>query len=225
MEKINMKRSAILIKNTTDAGFEMTPTKIFFTTLLSLTLILPFTPVFALDYYQQQLQNQRLMEQQIKKQNELREDMEGARYRRQVGEKALVGAANIVSSPLEIPKNIINLTNEPDSNIFYGIFGGIIRGSIDIAGRVTNGLADVVTAPLPTKRVVEPRLVWDDFDQYNTYGPVFRLVDNPPIEPYVAPPPRPRPVAVSQPIDDQTGRYYQETNRNLDTMFQNEMRK
>jgi len=30
---------------------------------------------------------------------------------------------------------------------------------------------------------------------------------------------------VSAPIDDQTNRYSQETNRNLDTMFQNEMRK
>lgn len=203
----------------------MTPTKIFLKTLLFLTLTLLLTPVFALDYYQQQVQNEQLLKRQLQKQQELREEMESARYRRQVGEKALIGAANIVSSPLELPKNIINLTNEPDSNIFYGIFGGIIRGSIDIAGRVTNGLADVVTAPLPTKRVVEPRLVWDDFDRYDTYGPVFRLVDNPPIEPYVAPPPQPRPVAVSQPIDDQTNRYYQETNRNLDTMFQNEMRK
>jgi putative exosortase-associated protein (TIGR04073 family) len=205
------------------AGFDMTPTKTFLKTLLFLTLTLLLTPVFAVDYYQQQVQNEQLLQRQIKKQNEMRESMEGERYRRQVGEKALFGAANIVTSPLEIPKNIINLTNEPDSNIFYGIFGGIIRGSIDVAGRVTNGLADVVTAPLPTKRVVEPRLVWDDFDQYNTYGPVFRLVDNPKIEPYVAPPPRP--VAVNKPIDDQTDRYNQETNRSLDTMFQHEMRK
>jgi putative exosortase-associated protein (TIGR04073 family) len=201
----------------------MTPTKILFKSLLFMTLTLLVLPVFAADYYQQQVQNQQLLERQIKKQNEMRESMEGERYRRQVGEKALFGAANIVTSPLEIPKNIINLTNEPDSNIFFGIFGGIIRGSLDVAGRVTNGVADVVTAPLPTKRVVEPRLVWDDFDRYDTYGPVFRLVDNPRIEPYVAPPPHP--VVVSAPIDDQTNRYSEETNRNLDTMFQNEMRK
>jgi putative exosortase-associated protein (TIGR04073 family) len=201
----------------------MTPTKILFKSLLFLTLTLLLSPANAADYYQQQIQNEQLLQRQIKKQNEMRESMEGERYRRQVGEKALFGAANIVTSPLEIPKNIINLTNEPDSNIFFGIFGGIIRGSLDVAGRVTNGVADLVTAPLPTKRVVEPRLVWDDFDRYDTYGPVFRLVDNPRIEPYVAPPPRP--IAVSAPIDDQTNRYSQETNRNLDTMFQNEMRK
>ena len=201
----------------------MTPTKILLKSLWFLTLTLLLSSANATDYYQQQVQNEQLLQRQIKKQNEMRESMEGERYRRQVGEKALFGAANIVTSPLEIPKNIINLTNEPDSNIFFGIFGGIIRGSLDVAGRVTNGVADLVTAPLPTKRVVEPRLVWDDFDRYDTYGPVFRLVDNPRIEPYVAPPPRP--VAISAPIDDQTNRYSQETNRNLDTMFQNEMRK
>ncbi len=186
---------------------------------LFVVLLLAQLPVFAADYYQQQLQNERLLKRQL----ELQKKMEHDRYVRQVGDKALNGVANITTAPLEYPKNIINLTNAPDSNIFFGLVGGVIQGSFDAAGRIATGLSDVLTAPIPTKPVVQPRYVWDDFDKTNTYGQVFRLVDNPKIEPYVAPPPRP--VVQASPVNDQTEQYLQETNRNLDTMFQKEMMK
>jgi putative exosortase-associated protein (TIGR04073 family) len=186
---------------------------------LSMVLLLAQMPVFAEDYYQQQLQNEQLLKRQL----ELQKKMEHERYRRQVGEKALNGFTNMATAPLEIPKNIINIANEPDSNVFYGVFGGIIRGSLDTAGRILNGANDLVTAPLPTKPVVHPYNVWDDFDKTNSYGQFYRLVDNPKIEPYVAP--APRPVAVVAPVQDQTDQYYQDTNRNLDTMFRQEMMK
>ena len=186
---------------------------------LPIVLLLTQLPVFAQDYYQQQLQNEQLLKRQL----ELQKKMEHQRYRRQVGEKALNGFTNMTTAPLEIPKNIINIANEPDSNVFYGVFGGIIRGSLDTAGRILNGANDLVTAPLPTKPVVHPYYVWDDFDKTNSYGQFYRLVDNPKIEPYVAP--APRPVAVVAPVQDQTDQYYQDTNRNLDTMFRQEMMK
>lgn len=187
---------------------------------LFMVLLLAQMPVFAVDYYQQQLQNEQLLKRELERQKHARHKS----YGRLVGDKALNGFANMTTAPLEIPKSIINITNEPDSNIFYGVFGGIIRGSFDIAGRVINGATDFVTAPLPTKPVVQPKYVWDDFDKTNSYGQVFRLVDRPKIEPYVAP--EPRPVAVqSPPIADQTEQYTQETNRNLDTMFKKEMMK
>jgi putative exosortase-associated protein (TIGR04073 family) len=188
-------------------------------TALSIVLLLAQMPVFAEDYYQQQLQNEQLLKRQL----ELQKKMEHERYRRQVGEKALNGFTNMTTAPLEIPKNIINIANEPDSNVFYGVFGGIIRGSLDTVGRILNGANDLVTAPLPTKPVVHPYYVWDDFDKTNSYGQFYRLVDNPKIEPYVAP--APRPVAVVAPVQDQTDQYYQDTNRNLDTMFRQEMMK
>lgn len=186
---------------------------------LFMMVFLVQTPVFALDYYQQQLQNEQLLKRQL----ELQKKMEHDRYRRQVGEKALNGFTNMTTAPLEIPKNIINIANEPDSNVFYGLFGGIIRGSLDTAGRILNGANDLVTAPLPTKPVVHPYYVWDDFDKTNSYGQFYRLVDNPKLEPYVAP--APRPAAVSAPIDDRTEQYSQQTNQNLDTMFRQEMMK
>jgi putative exosortase-associated protein (TIGR04073 family) len=207
-------------------------------TALFMVLLLTQMPVFAVDYYQQQLQN----EQMLKRQLELQKKMENDRYIRQVGDKALNGFTNIVTAPLEMPKSMINYTNhasnnygnnnvsnsnytnnDPDDNIFYGLVGGVISGTLNTTGRIVTGVTDLVTAPLPTKPIVQPRYVWDDFDKTNSYGPVFRLVDNPPIEPYVAPPPRP--VAVVQPVDDQAEQYSQQTNRNLDAMFEHEMQK
>ena len=197
-------------------------------------------PVFAVDdYYQQQLQNEKLLKRQL----ELQSSMERDRYFRQAGDKALNGFTNVVTGPLELPKSIINYTNhasynygnnfnggnysnnDPDDNIIYGIFGGIISGSINATGRIMTGVTDLITAPLPTKPIVQPKYVWDDFDKNNSYGPVFRLVDNPPIEPYIAPPPRPVAAVVHTPIDDRTEQYSQQTNQNLDNYFQEEMQK
>jgi putative exosortase-associated protein (TIGR04073 family) len=197
----------------------MTSFRQFSLAALSIVLLLAQMPVFAVDYYQQQVQNEQLLNRELKRQNQIRHKT----YGRLVADKALNGLGNMASAPLEYPKNIINLTNEPDSNIFYGIVGGVIRGSLDTAGRIINGATDFVTAPLPTKPVVQPKYVWDDFDKTNSYGQVFRLVDNPKIEPYVAPPPRP--VAVTPPIEDRTEQYSQQTNQNLDTMFRKEMMK
>ena len=203
----------------------MTSIRLFSLTVLSLPLLLVQLPATAAeDFYQQQLQNEQLLKRQV----ELQKKMERDRYIRQVGDKALTGTANLVSWPLEFPKNIINVYNYPenykDANIFYGFVGGAIRGSFDAMGRIITGTLDLVTAPIPTKPVIEPKYIWDDFDKTNSYGPVFRLVDNPKIEPYIAP--EPRPVAVqSEPVDDKTEEYSQQTNQNLDTMFRKEMMK
>lgn len=205
---------------------------------LLVVLMLPAVPALAVDdYYAQQLQYQ----QMLKRQNQLREKMEHDRYVRQVGDKALNGFTNMVTGPLEMPKSIINQVNynnygdgnsnsrfnnsnnNPDDNIVYGVIGGVISGALHSTGRIMTGFTDLITAPLPTKPIVQPRYVWDDFDKTNSYGQVFRLVDNPPIEPYVAPPPRP--VAVQEPVDDRAEQYSQQTNENLDTYFQNEMKK
>ncbi len=190
---------------------------------LSLALLTAQMPVFAADYYEQQQQNEQLLKRQV----ELQKKMEHDRYVRQVGDKALLGAANLASAPLEIPKNIINVYNYPenyqDGNIIYGAVGGVIKGTFEAAGRIFTGAFDLVTAPLPTKPVIQPKYIWDDFDKTNSYGPIFRLVDNPPIEPYVAP--APSPVVQSEPIDDNVEEYSQQTNQNLDTMFKDKMMK
>lgn len=93
-------------------------------------------------------------------------------YQSNVMEKMSNGVGNITTAGLEIPKNIINITN--DSNIVYGVLGGVLKGTIDMVGRMGVGLTDLITAPIPTKPIVQPAMVWDDFDAETHYGPVFR---------------------------------------------------
>jgi len=97
-------------------------------------------------------------------------------YGKKVGEKALRGFTNMTTSFLEIPKNIINATN--DSNIVYGAVGGTAKGIINMLGRSLIGLIDFATAPLPIKPVASPVLIWDDFDADTSYGELFRLEED-----------------------------------------------
>ena len=96
-------------------------------------------------------------------------------YGKVVGTKTLSSLTNLTLGWIEIPKNIINTTNE--SNIFFGIFGGGFKGLVNTAGRLGVGLADLLTFPLPTKPIANPIYVWDNFDVDTQYGDVFRLQD------------------------------------------------
>ena len=189
---------------------------------LSLVILSPSLPIFAADFYEQQQQNEAMLKRQV----ELQKKMERDRYFRQVENKAMDGAINMVSAPLEIPKNIINVYNYPENyqegNLIYGAIGGVIKGTFDMTGRIITGAFDIVSAPIPTKTVIQPKYIWDDFDKSNSYGQIYRLVDNPKIEPYVAPPP----IAVTQvPTQDPMQDYDNQVNQKLDMMFQDRMRK
>ncbi|MCF6202993.1 MAG: exosortase system-associated protein, TIGR04073 family [Methylococcaceae bacterium] len=94
-------------------------------------------------------------------------------YGSKIGNKALNGLSNIFTAVLEIPKNIINTTN--DSNVAYGAVGGLAKGTLNTAGRLFSGVADLITFPIPTKPIAQPVYIWDDFDVDTTYGEAFRL--------------------------------------------------
>ena len=79
-------------------------------------------------------------------------------YGSQTGNKALNGFTNMTTAILEIPKNIINTTN--DSNVAYGFVGGLAKGILNTVGRMMAGLTDFVTAPIPTKPIVQPIYIW-----------------------------------------------------------------
>jgi putative exosortase-associated protein (TIGR04073 family) len=151
-------------------------------------------------------------------------------YDSKIGHKALSGFTNMTTSVLEFPKNIINGTNQ--SNIIYGVAGGLIKGVINVAGRLGVGAVDLVTIPIPTKPIAQPVFIGDNFDVDTTYGPVFRLDETPcetksasvqaPIPPTVAAPqpqqPKPQPI-------DNSKQYNTETNQKLNTLFKEEMMK
>jgi putative exosortase-associated protein (TIGR04073 family) len=94
-----------------------------------------------------------------------------------MGWKALDGFANINTALMEIPKNIIQTTNE--SNIAFGFIGGTVKGILNTMGRFMTGLTDLATFPIVTKPIVNPGHVWEDFDAETTYGEVFRLDNTP----------------------------------------------
>ena len=145
-------------------------------------------------------------------------------YGSKVGNKALSAFANLTTSVLEIPKNIINTTNK--SNIIYGAVGGLFKGLIHTAGRIGVGITDLVTLPLPTKPIAQPEYIWNDFDVDTRYGPVFRLDPTQQAEPVVQDlRPEPAVIAPKPEAIDNSKQYHQETNHKLDTLFKKEMMK
>lgn len=92
------------------------------------------------------------------------------------------GLANTTTGFVELPKNVINVSN--DSNIFVGMTWGVLRGVFETVGRTTVGVAELITAPIPTDAYVSPPYVWDRFSEdtryfgqnlpgyWTTYGPV-----------------------------------------------------
>ncbi|TPQ29604.1 exosortase system-associated protein, TIGR04073 family [Methylomonas sp. EFPC3] len=97
---------------------------------------------------------------------------ESESYGQTVGRKLSTGLANIATSSLEIPKNIIIINNQ--SNVIYGFVGGTLKGLLNMGGRIGVGVLDLVSAPVPTQPIVYPLYVWDNFDAETTYGKAFR---------------------------------------------------
>jgi len=191
----------------------MTPVNRFYVALLFACFFISYTPITQADMQQQNYDNT---------------IVDNSSYGTKIGNKALIAFANITTSPLELPKNIINTMNQ--SNFFYGVFGGFLKGLVNTLGRTGCGIADLLTFPLPTKPVAYPLYVWDDFDVDTTYGDVYRLnksqkIEQPLIEKpvtQVVPTPvvAPKTVAV-----DRSAQYNQQTNKSLDTLFKKEMQK
>ena len=98
-------------------------------------------------------------------------------YSARMGWKALDGFANINTAILEVPKSIIEVTNE--SNVFFGLVGGGFKGMLNAFGRFATGVSDLVTFPIVTRQTITPGHVWEDFDAETSYGEIMRL-DNAP---------------------------------------------
>jgi putative exosortase-associated protein (TIGR04073 family) len=150
-------------------------------------------------------------------------------YGEKIGSKAVYAFANLGMGWLEIPKNIINTINK--SNFFYGTAGGTVKGLVNTLGRMGSGIADIITLPIPTKPVAYPLFVSDDFDVDTTYAPLFRLnthskAEQPAVAALIsqaAPDVAATPPAAA--AVDRSRQYNQDTNRKLDRIFKNEMRK
>jgi len=96
--------------------------------------------------------------------------------------KVLQGFTNIATGFIEIPKNIINMSNE--HNIFVGMTWGVLRGTAQAISRTFVGVAELLTSPYPTGELIAPAFVWERFSEdsrffgrhyggyWTTYGPL-----------------------------------------------------
>ncbi|MDO9105624.1 MAG: exosortase system-associated protein, TIGR04073 family [Methylovulum sp.] len=149
-------------------------------------------------------------------------------YGQKTGNKAINALTNIGTGVLEVPKNVINTTN--DSNIFYGITGGLFKGLLNTWGRMSVGITDLLSVAIPTKPVTYPLNVWEDTKVDTTYGNIFELDLPTTPDPVIVETPAPRPsaavVAPRLPVVDNTGQYnHQQTNQKIDTLFKKQMMK
>ncbi len=160
-------------------------------------------------------------------------------YGEAVGNKAGRAFGNLIGAPLEIPKNMINTVN--DSNLVYGVIGGLAKGILHTLGRLGAGITDLITFPLPTQPIASPAFIGNDFDVDTTYGPYFRLQDYGTA--YVAAPKKDdypmatntdqsdalaeanRRALAAEQAAERAARSAAETNRKLDNMFQKSMMK
>lgn len=79
-----------------------------------------------------------------------------------VGDKLARGFANVLTSPLEIPRNVQNVTEE--QGILIGWTGGLCQGIGMMALRIIVGAYEIITFPIPFpegyKPVITPEFVW-----------------------------------------------------------------
>ena len=198
----------------------------FNVSLLFTTLFMTYTPMTQADMQQQDYDYQSAYTPIVGADDSRQQSS----YGEKVGNKALNAFANLTTSTLEMPKNIINTMNQ--SNFFYGVFGGFIKGLVNTLGRTGCGIADLITFPLPTRPIAYPVYIWDNFDVDTSYGEVFRLDKTQKIDQPVTQEPVTQPVptaVVATPptaaVVDRSSQYNQETNRKLDTLFKQEMQK
>lgn len=92
-------------------------------------------------------------------------------YFSEVGDKVTRGFANMFTGLGEVPKNILGASKK--TNPVVGGTGGLVMGTLDTLGRTASGVFDVITSPIPTKSLVEPAYIWQDFDKDTSYGDAY----------------------------------------------------
>ena len=90
-----------------------------------------------------------------------------------VGEKLGVGIANVVTGVVEIPKTMI--VSSKKNGVAYGATAGFITGIFHTVGRTLCGTLDLVTFMIPTKSLVHPEYIWNNFNQETTYSSNFQM--------------------------------------------------
>ncbi len=91
----------------------------------------------------------------------------GEDYQNRVPRKIGRGLTNVLTAPLEVPNQMVDMASEGDSTMEYaaGYVGGLFVGVGYAFGRVLSGGLDLVTAPIsyPTVNGMDPESLHSDF--------------------------------------------------------------
>jgi len=95
-------------------------------------------------------------------------------YGEAIGTKLGAGFANVLLSPVEIHKNVVNTTNE--GNLALGVTAGVLKGLLHMSGRAMAGVLDVMTFPYPSEPLTTPQYVWENYGVETRYTtPLFKM--------------------------------------------------
>ena len=92
----------------------------------------------------------------------------GISYPAQIGGKLGIGFINAATGIAEFPKSV--MVESSKEGIGMGMSVGLLKGLTNMIGRSFFGVLDVVSFPIPTKPIVTPAVVFQDFGEETTYG-------------------------------------------------------
>ena len=72
-------------------------------------------------------------------------------YRLAIGNKVARGLKNALLGWTEIPKRMVDITNETNDPV-WGVFAGTFQGTLKAIARTASGVSDVVTAPISPEK-------------------------------------------------------------------------
>jgi putative exosortase-associated protein (TIGR04073 family) len=84
------------------------------------------------------------------------------------------GVANVATGFVEIPKAII-VSNRSNGAV-YAATAGFMTGLVHMMGRTLSGASDIATFMIPTKPIVQPDFVWENFKTETSYRKTWELL-------------------------------------------------
>lgn len=100
-------------------------------------------------------------------------DATASSYPARMGGKLGNGIANVATGFVEIPKSI-RVANRAEGPA-YAATAGFMTGMVHMLGRTLCGAYDLATFMIPTKPIVDPDYVWQNFDKETTYRSTWQL--------------------------------------------------
>ncbi len=95
-------------------------------------------------------------------------DGDGISYPARIAGKLGIGLMNATTGIVEIPKTMMTVSEQ--EGIGLGLSLGLVKGMTNMMGRSFLGMLDVVSFPIPTKPLINPPVVFQDFGTETTYG-------------------------------------------------------